>query len=108
MIVEKNIIYKLFKKLPEKIKEELKKKHPCGNISIDKFELELDEIGQAFMIFRYMYERGNMVYNFQFLMELLFTLHSLINNNKKESDFYLSFLQKRSYITKLVNIILFF
>ncbi|OAB40868.1 hypothetical protein PMSD_00830 [Paenibacillus macquariensis subsp. defensor] len=76
-------LYKLFKKLPEKIKEELKKKHPCGNISIDKFELELDEIGQAFMIFRYMYERGNMVYNFQFLMELLFTLHSLINNNKK-------------------------
>lgn len=76
-------LYKLFKKLPEKIQDDLKKKHPCGNISIDEFELELDDIGQAYMIFRYMYERGNMACNFQFLIELLFTLHSLIHNNKK-------------------------
>ncbi|QQK79935.1 HEPN domain-containing protein [Salicibibacter cibi] len=76
-------LYKLYKKLPEKIQEDLKKKHPCGNISIDEFELELDNIGQAYMIFRYIYERGNRAYNFQFLMELLFTLHSVIHYNKK-------------------------
>lgn len=75
-------LYKLFKKLPKKIQEDLKKNHPCGNTSIDKFELELDNIGQAYMIFRYIYERGNMAYNLQFLMELLFTLHSLVHNKK--------------------------
>lgn len=31
------------------------------------------------MIFRYMYEKGNMAYNFQFLIELLSTLNMLIN-----------------------------
>ncbi|WP_121616326.1 HEPN domain-containing protein [Virgibacillus halodenitrificans] len=77
-------LYKLFKKLPEKIQENLRKTHPCGNTSIDKFEQELDDIGQAYMIFRYIYERGNMAYNLQFLMELLFALQSLIYNNKGE------------------------
>lgn len=74
-------LYKLFKKLPDNVQEDLKKKHPCGNTSIDNFELELHDIGQAYTIFRYMYERGNMAYNLQFLMELLFTLHCLIHKN---------------------------
>lgn len=76
-------LYRLFKRLPEKMQEDLKNKHPCGNILKDNFELELDDVGQAFMIFRYMYERGNMAYNFLFLMELLSTLHSFTNNNVK-------------------------
>ncbi|MBG9754347.1 HEPN domain-containing protein [Lysinibacillus sphaericus] len=77
-------LYKLFKKLPEKIQDELKRKHHCGKVLIDEFELELEDIGQAYMIFRYMYERGNMAYNFQFLIKLLLTLHSLIHNKKGE------------------------
>lgn len=76
-------LYKLFKKLPEKIQDDLKQNHPCSNTSTDKFNQELDDIGQAYMIFRYIYERGNMAYNFQFLMELLFSLHGLIHNNEK-------------------------
>ncbi|MEZ7170765.1 hypothetical protein [Sporosarcina sp. OR05] len=76
-------LYKLFKKLPEETQEHLKNKHPCGNILIENFELELDDVGQAFMIFRYMYERGNMASNIQFLIELLFTLHNVANNNVK-------------------------
>ncbi|MGG0718215.1 HEPN domain-containing protein [Robertmurraya massiliosenegalensis] len=75
-------LYKLFKKLPNEIQHELKEGHPCGNIKRDTFDLSLEEIGQAYMIFRYMYERGNMAYNFQFLMELLFTLHNLIHNQE--------------------------
>lgn len=73
-------LYKLFKKLPEKFQEDLKSKHPCGNISRSDFELSLDEVGKAFTIFRYMYEREIMAYNLQFLMELLFTLHNFSNN----------------------------
>lgn len=74
-------LYKLYNKLPNEIRNELKKTHPKGNISADEFELSLEEMGQAYMIFRYMYERENMAYNFQFLMELLFTLNNLIHNN---------------------------
>lgn len=77
-------LYKLFKKLPKKIQDDLKKIHPCGNISIDDFELELGDIGQAFVTFRYMYERGNMAYNFQFLIEFLTTLHRLIHSDERE------------------------
>ena len=80
---EHNLL-KLFKKLPKETQENLKKIHPCGNTSIDKFELELEDIGHAFTIFRYIYERGNMAFNLQFLMELLFTLHSSINNKKEK------------------------
>ncbi|MFF2795593.1 HEPN domain-containing protein [Lysinibacillus xylanilyticus] len=77
-------IYKLFKKLPEEMQNEIKEAHPCGNISKNCFEQEIDDLGQAFIVFRYMYERGNMAYNVQFLLELIDTLHKYINYNKAE------------------------
>ena len=76
-------LYVLFKKLPMEMQADLKRKHPCGNITIDEFEVVLDEVGLAFTIFRYMYERGTIAYNFQFLIELLFTLHNVANNSVK-------------------------
>lgn len=77
-------LYKLFKKLPEEIQNKIKEAHLCGNTSKNYFEQEIDDLGQAFIVFRYMYERGSMAYNAQFLLELLDTLHKYINYNKIE------------------------
>lgn len=68
-------LYKLYKELPEKLQKQLKELHPCGNTQESKFELELKEVGKAFTVFRYMYERTTMAWNGQFLIELLDTLH---------------------------------
>lgn len=76
-------LYNLYKKLPQNIQKDLKNKHPHGNIRKDEFELTLDDVGQAFTIFRYMYERSIMASNVQFLIELLSKLHNIANNNVK-------------------------
>lgn len=68
-------LYKLYIKLPEKLQKQLKERHPCRNIQRSDFELELKEVGKAFTVFRYMYERTDMAWNAQFLIELLDTLH---------------------------------
>lgn len=75
---------KLFNKLPSEMQESLKQLHPCTNTSIDMFERELTDVAKAFTIFRYMYERGNIAYNLQFLMELLFTLHTFTHDHINE------------------------
>lgn len=77
-------LYKLFKKLPEEIQNEIKEAHPYGNTTKNCFEQEIDDLGQAFVVFRYMYEKGNMAYNAQFLLELIDILHKYINYNKIE------------------------
>ena len=76
-------LYKLFKKLPKEMQEDLKYNHPHGNIREDEFELTLKDVGQAFTIFRYMYERESMASNVRFLSELLSTLHNFANNDVK-------------------------
>ena len=74
-------LYKLYKNLPDKLQEEIKGKHPCGNTPKENFELELKEIGKAFTVFRYMYERKEMAWNGRFLIELLELLHQNIVDN---------------------------
>ena len=70
-------LFKLYKSLPEKMQEQLKDLHPCGNIPKENFELELRELGKSFTVFRYIYERSTIAWNAQFLLELLDTLHKL-------------------------------
>ncbi|WP_434302288.1 hypothetical protein [Clostridium botulinum] len=70
-------LYKLYCKLPEEVKTELKAFHACGNTSKDMFERELEDLGQAFIIFRYHYERSRLACNSQFLLELLGVLHNI-------------------------------
>lgn len=77
-------LYNLYKNLPEKIRDQLKELHPCGNTSKSNFELELQEIGKAFVVSRYMYERQCMACDVQFLFDLLFTLRKYIGENSKE------------------------
>jgi HEPN domain-containing protein len=77
-------LYSLFKKLPLEARNELKGKHPCGNILNTEFEQNLRDIGSAYTIFRYMYEKGNMAYNLQFLLELLWTLYDIAFNNTED------------------------
>lgn len=77
-------LYKLYKSLPDEIQEQLKDLHPCGNTPKSGFELQLKELGKAFMIFRYIYERKGMAWNGQFLIELLDTLHQNIVNDDLE------------------------
>jgi len=71
-------LYKLYKSLPDKIQEQLKELHPCRNTQKENFDLQLKELGKAFIVFRYMYERTTMASNGQFLIELLDTLHQCI------------------------------
>ncbi|MDO4462913.1 MAG: hypothetical protein Q4C57_00015 [Bacillota bacterium] len=39
-----HVLFKPYKSLPEKMQEQLKDLHPCGNIPKENFELELREI----------------------------------------------------------------
>lgn len=71
-------LYKLYKSMPEKMQEEIKEAHPCGNTQKSNFELELKEVGKAFTVFRYRYERGMLAWNGQFLVELLDMLHQRV------------------------------
>ena len=64
-------LYRLYCKLPEKIKITIKNLHPCGNTSKDRFEDELKNIGEAFTVFRYSYEISILGWNGQFLLEFL-------------------------------------
>lgn len=77
-------LYRLYKSLPDEVQAEIKALHPCGNILKVNFELELKEVGKAFTVFRYMYERKMVAWNGQFLLELLDTLHrNIINEDMK-------------------------
>lgn len=71
-------LYNLFKRLPQNIQEGIKELHPCGNTPKERFEQELKEVGKAFTVFRYMYERKMVAWNGQFLVELLVILHQNI------------------------------
>lgn len=77
-------LYKLYKSLPDKLQEEIKEIHPCRNTPKANFELELKEVGKAFTVFRYMYERKMMAWNGLFLVELLDILHQNIVDNQGE------------------------
>ena len=41
-------LYILYNLLPDIVKTSIQQMHPCSNTSIDKFDLELKEIGKAF------------------------------------------------------------
>lgn len=82
-------LFELYNMLPDEIKKEIKEKHPCGNIRKDNFEQDLTELGKAFIVFRYAYERKGLAWNMQFLVELVLTLmcytSTIFNkNNEKE------------------------
>lgn len=74
--MKKHDLSELYSMLPSKIKKDLKELHPCGNSSKNRFELELKELGKAFIVFRYAYERKRLAWNMQFLIELVLTLKS--------------------------------
>ena len=57
-------LYKLYCKLPCEIKRQLKELHPCGNKTKNCFEHELENLGQAFIVFRYEYEKKGMAWRF--------------------------------------------
>ena len=67
-------LYQLYKLMPHKAKEDIKEIHKSGNIKKEDFELNLKEIGKAFIVLRYSYERKRMAYNLQFLIELIMAL----------------------------------
>lgn len=67
-------LYQLYKLMHDKDKETIKEIHKSGNIKKEDFELNLKEIGKAFIVLRYSYERKRMVYNLQFLIELIMAL----------------------------------
>ena len=67
-------LYQLYKLMPDKAKENIKEIHKSGNIKKEDFELNLKEIGKAFIVLRYSYERKRMAYNLQFLIELIMAL----------------------------------
>lgn len=71
-------LFELFNKLPKEIRDQIKKSHPCGNISREEFITNLKEIGEAFPAFRYVYEKKEMAFNAQFLLELADLLHARI------------------------------
>lgn len=68
-------LYELYKLLPDIDKENIKKKHLCGNIKRESFDINLKELGKAFIVLRYSYERKRIAYNLQFLLELLMALN---------------------------------
>lgn len=67
-------LFKLYNLLPQKDREAIKKKHLCGNINRESFDINLKEVGKSFVVLRYSYERKRMAYNLQFLLELLMAL----------------------------------
>lgn len=68
-------LYQLYNLLPDKDKNDVKKLHKSGNIKKEDFELNLKEIGKAFIVFRYSYERKGMACNLRFLVELIMALN---------------------------------
>lgn len=70
----KHDLSELYNMLPNKVKTELKELHPCSNSNKNRFEVELKELGKAFIVFRYAYERKRLAWNMQFLIELALTL----------------------------------
>lgn len=67
-------LYKLYNLLPTENKKVIKKLHKSGNINKQSFELNLKEVGKAFVVLRYAYEKKRIAYNLQFLMELIIAL----------------------------------
>ena len=68
-------LYQLYNLMSDNDKDAIKKLHKSGNIRKEDFELDLKEIGKAFIVLRYSYERKRMAYNLQFLIELLISLN---------------------------------
>jgi len=83
---KKHDLLELYNMLPITIKEELKEIHPCSNSKKDRFELELKELGKAFIVFRYSYERKRLAWNMQFLIELALTLRYYTSNIFNKND----------------------
>ena len=79
---KKHDLFELYKLLPYEEKEKIKQRHPCTNIPKEQFELNLEELGKAFIVFRYIYERKEVAFNAQFLIELVETLKKNIHDKK--------------------------
>ena len=82
LTVQKTWPFELYKLLPDEEKEKIKQRHPCTNIPKEQFELNLEELGKAFIVFRYIYERKEVAFNAQFLIELAETLRKNIHDKK--------------------------
>lgn len=87
---KKHDLLELYNMLPIKIKEGIKEIHPCSNSKKDRFELELKELGKAFIVFRYAYERKRLAWNMQFLIELVLTLRyytsTVFSKNREKEE----------------------
>lgn len=77
-------LFELYNMCPKDIKKEIKSLHPCHNCSKENFEQELKEVGKAFVVSRYIYERKRMAVNILFLIELLYTLELYTKNIFKD------------------------
>ena len=69
----------LFHLLPLEYQQRIIQTHPCTNIPRENFELDLKEIGKAFSVLRYSFERSMLSCNVQFLGELMATLAEITN-----------------------------
>lgn len=66
-------LYNLFKLLPDYLQEDIIKCHP-DNMTKELFELQLYELGKAFIEFRYSYEKDMLAFCGNFLIELFIEL----------------------------------
>lgn len=73
-IKKEHNLYQLFTLLPESIKEEIIKNHPDENVTKEMFELMLKELGNAFIEFRYAYEKESLAFSGRFLVGLFYEL----------------------------------
>lgn len=83
-------LFKLYKKLPQRMQEEIYFNHPCTNIPRDRFETSLKQLGNSFAVFRYSYERLGLAWNGLFFYELVMVL-------QKTSDSVISTLKPEDY-----------
>lgn len=71
---KKHSLYELFKLLPIDLQEQIINNHPYSKTRSD-FELNLLELAQGFIEFRYSYEKDSFAVNMKFLVGLLTELY---------------------------------
>lgn len=77
-------LFDLFGYLSKNMQERIKEEHPCSNTKKEEFEISLSEIGNSFVILRYLSEYKEMGCNVQFLFELMTTLHEICKVSFRE------------------------
>ncbi len=77
-------LYKLFILLPVDIQEEIKENTPMSNDKPERFYAIVEEIGDAFLFFRYMNEKKEACINILFLITFMCSLETCCYNKIKD------------------------